>query len=38
VLDIVPGPSQFQREILPLCCPDVAKAWGIVTTADVQRR
>jgi hypothetical protein len=38
VLDIVPGPSQFQKEILPLCCPDVAKAWGIVTTADTQRR
>jgi hypothetical protein len=38
VLDIIPGPSQFQREFLPICCPDVAKAWGIKVTADVQRR
>jgi hypothetical protein len=38
VLDIIPGPSQFQKEILPICCPDVAKAWGIRVTADVQRR
>lgn len=38
VFDIVPGPSQFQKEFLPICCPDVAKAWGIKVTADVQRR
>lgn len=38
VLDIIPGPSQFQKEFLPICCPDVAKAWGIRVSAEVQRR
>ena len=37
-LDIIPGPSQFQREILPQYWPDVAKEWGIRVTAETQRR
>jgi hypothetical protein len=38
VLDIVPGPSQFQKEILPIVSPDAAKAWGIRVSSEVQRR
>ena len=38
VFDIAPGPSQFQREFLPNCCPDIAKEWGIRVQAETQRR
>lgn len=38
VLDIIPGPSQFQREILPLYFPELAKEWGIRVSAETQRR
>jgi hypothetical protein len=38
VFDIVPGPSQFQREFLPNCCPEAAKEWGIKVQSEVQRR
>ena len=38
VLDIIPGPSQFQKEILPLYFPELAKEWGIRVSAEVQRR
>jgi hypothetical protein len=38
VADIIPGPSQFQREILPNYWPDVAKEWGIKVQAETQRR
>jgi hypothetical protein len=37
-LDIIPGPSQFQREILPNVWPEGAKEWGIRVQAEVQRR
>lgn len=37
-LDIIPGPSQFQREILPNIWPEGAKEWGIRVSAEVQRR
>lgn len=38
VFDIIPGPSQFQREVLPQLFPEVAKEWGIKVTAETQRR
>ena len=38
VLDIIPGPSQFQKEILPNYWPELAKEWGIRVSAEVQRR
>ena len=38
IFDIIPGPSQFQKEILPLIDPELAKEMGIKVTADVQRR
>jgi len=38
VLDIIPGPSQFKKEILPNYWPELAKEWGIRVSAEVQRR
>jgi len=38
VFDIVPGPSQFQKEILPLYFPELAKEWGIRVPSETQRR
>jgi hypothetical protein len=38
VFDIVPGPSQFQKGVLPYVAPQVAKEWGIRVSAEVQRR
>jgi hypothetical protein len=38
VFDIAPGPSQFQKEILPLYFPELAKEWGIRVPSETQRR
>jgi len=38
VLDLIPGPSQFQQEILPLISPDLAKEMGIRVTAEARRQ
>jgi hypothetical protein len=38
VFDIIPGPSQFQKEILPLYFPELAKEWGIRVPSETQRR
>jgi len=38
VFDIAPGPSQFQKELLPYVWPEGAKEWGIKVSAEVQRR
>lgn len=37
-LDLVPGPSQFNREILPLVDPELAKELGIRVTAEARQR
>jgi hypothetical protein len=36
VLDMIPGPSQFQNEILPLIDPELAKEMGIKVTAEAR--
>ena len=33
-LDLIPGPSQFQQEVLPLIDPELAKDMGIRVTAE----
>lgn len=38
ILDLIPGPSQFQQEILPLIDPELAKEWGIRVTAEARRQ
>jgi hypothetical protein len=38
VFDIIPGPSQFQKEILPYVWPAGAKEWGMKVSSEVQRR
>ena len=35
-LDMIPGPSQFQNEILPLIDPELAKEMGIKVTAEAR--
>ena len=37
-LDLIPGPSQFQQEILPLIDPELAKEMGIRVTAEPRRQ
>jgi hypothetical protein len=37
-LDLIPGPSQFQNEFLPLISPDLAKEMGIRVTAEPRRQ
>lgn len=37
-LDIIPGPSQFQQEILPLIDPEFAKEMGIRVTAEARQQ
>jgi hypothetical protein len=37
-LDIIPGPSQFQQEILPIISPELAKDLGIRVTAEPRRQ
>lgn len=37
-LDLIPGPSQFQQEILPLIDPEFAKELGIRVTAEARRQ
>lgn len=37
-LDLIPGPSQFQQEILPLIDPELAKEMGIRVTAEARRQ
>jgi len=37
-LDIIPGPSQFQQEILPIIDPELAKEMGIRVTAEARRQ
>lgn len=36
-LDLIPGPSQFQREILPIIYPELAKDMGIRVTAEARQ-
>jgi hypothetical protein len=35
-LDLIPGPSQFQQEVLPLIDPELAKEMGIRVTAEAR--
>lgn len=37
-LDLIPGPAQFQQEILPLIDPELAKEMGIRVTAESRPR
>jgi hypothetical protein len=37
-LDLIPGPSQFQNEFLPLIDPELAKELGIRVTAEARRQ
>lgn len=37
-LDLIPGPSQFQQEILPIIDPELAKEMGIRVTAEARRQ
>lgn len=37
-LDIIPGASQFDKEILPLIDPEMAKSMGIKTTSEARIR
>jgi len=37
-LDIIPGPSQFNREFLPIIDPELAKELGIRVTAEARPR
>lgn len=37
-LDLIPGPSQFQQEILPLIDPELAKEMGIRVTSEARRQ
>jgi hypothetical protein len=36
-LDLIPGPSQFQREILPIIYPELAKDMGIRVTTEARQ-
>ena len=38
IFDIIPGPSQFQQEILPVIYPELAKEMGIRVTSDSRKR
>jgi len=37
-LDLIPGPSQFQNEFLPLIDPELAKEMGIRVSAEARRQ
>ena len=37
-LDLIPGPAQFQQEILPLLFPEMAKEMGIRVTAQARQQ
>jgi hypothetical protein len=36
-LDLIPGPSQFNKEVLPIIDPELAKELGIRVTSEVRR-
>lgn len=37
ILDFIPGPSQFQSEILPYVFPEIAKDWGVRVTSQARQ-
>ena len=37
-LDLIPGPAQFQQEILPLLYPELAKEMGIKVSSQARQQ